>query len=382
MILRRYIARQIWSSVALVLFALISLFFFLDLLQEMDDVGRAGYRFQHALIYVALQMPSTLRLLLPLAALIGTITALAQLAAGSQFTIMRAAGLSPLGAVRAVLGAAVLLVGLTFVVGEYVAPTAEVAAEKLRLSLLGRAASTDLRSGFWIKDVVFDGSGSQTGVRFVNAREVLADGSLRDIRLYEFDAGMRLRSFAVAGTAVFERDETNPGWRLRDVTETRLSMLPGANRFDPPELALATAVVHEPERLWPTTLDASIVSSAFLKPDNMSLTALWNYVEHLKLTRQKSLKYEVALWRKLVDPFTVAVMMLLALPFAYLHTRSGGVSLKVFAGILLGVGFHFLNNLSAHLGLLNGWPAWMPAALPSLLSLLLAAGWLRWVSRH
>ncbi|WP_034412276.1 LPS export ABC transporter permease LptG [Derxia gummosa] len=414
MILRRYLARQIWGSIALVLFALVALFFFLDLLQEMDDVGRAGYRFHHALVYVALQMPSTLRLLLPLSALIGTITALAQLAAGSQFTIMRAAGLSPLGAVRAVLGAALLLVGITFAVGEYVAPMAEITAEKLRLGLLGRAASTDLRSGFWIKDVVFDPDGRPTGVRFVNAREVLADGSLAGVRLYEFDDAMRLQSFAEAKSARFERDDSPAasGWRLRDITETRLSTRGAAAKapvaaasaagaaghaasataarlatdaITPatrPELAWRSEVVHEAERLWPTTLDASIVSSAFLKPENMSVMALWNYVEHLKLTRQRSLKYELALWKKIVDPITVAVMMLLALPFAYLHTRSGGVSVKIFAGIMIGIAFHFLNNLSAHLGLLNGWPAWLPAAAPSLLALLIAAGWLRWVSRH
>jgi len=382
MILSRYIARQIWASIALVLFALMALFFFLDLLGEMDDVGRAGYRFQHALGYVALQMPTTLKQLLPLAALIGTITALAQLAAGSQFTIMRAAGLSPWGAVRAVLRAALLLVVITFLVGEYVAPAGEIAAQTLRLRLLGQSASSELRSGFWIKDVIFDSAGTATGARFVNAREVLADGSLRDIRLYEFDAEMRLRSFTVAKSAEFERAEADSGWRLHDLTETRISSRADAARFAQPELATRTEVVHEAARLWPTTLDASIVSTAFLKPDNMSVTALWSYVEHLKLTHQKSINYEIALWKKLIDPLTVAVMMLLALPFAYLHTRSGGVSLKVFAGIMLGVAFFFLNNLSAHLGLLNGWPAWMPAALPSLLSLLIAAAWLRWVSRH
>ena len=58
-------------------------------------------------------------------------------------------------------------------------------------------------------------------------------------------------------------------------------------------------------------------------------------------------------------------MVALALPFAYLHARAGGVSLKVFGGIMLGISFVLLNNVAGHLGLLRDWTPWIVAATPS-----------------
>ena len=97
---------------------------------------------------------------------------------------------------------------------------------------------------------------------------------------------------------------------------------------------------------------------------------------------QKTDRYEIALWKKLVYPFAALVMMALALPFGYSHDRMGGVSVKVFAGIMLGVTFHLLNGLFSNLGVINAWPAPVAALAPSVLFLLAAAGMLYWVERR
>ena len=57
-------------------------------------------------------------------------------------------------------------------------------------------------------------------------------------------------------------------------------------------------------------------------------------------------------------------MVALALPFAYLHARAGGVSFKVFGGIMLGISFVLLNNLAGHIGVLRDWTPWVVAATP------------------
>ena len=75
-------------------------------------------------------------------------------------------------------------------------------------------------------------------------------------------------------------------------------------------------------------------------------------------------------------------MMALALPFAYLHARSGGLSLKIFIGIMIGVSFQLINSLFSHIGLLNTWPPFATAAMPSVLFLLAAITALWWVERH
>ena len=76
------------------------------------------------------------------------------------------------------------------------------------------------------------------------------------------------------------------------------------------------------------------------------------------------------------------VMMAMALPFAYLHFRSGGISLKIFSGIMIGVGFVLINNLFSHIGLLNTWPPIFTAVMPSALFLLCSIAALWWVERH
>ena len=107
-------------------------------------------------------------------------------------------------------------------------------------------------------------------------------------------------------------------------------------------------------------------------PERMSLYSLVQYVRHLKDNQQSAGRFEVALWGKLFYPVAVMVMLALALPSAYMQTRSGGVALKVFGGIMLGVGFHFLNALFSHLGALTSAPAWLAAATPSGLAFVLA----------
>jgi lipopolysaccharide export system permease protein len=59
--------------------------------------------------------------------LIGTIYAMARLAQSSEFTILRTAGLGPERALILLLGLGLLLGALTFIIGEYVAPSANSA---------------------------------------------------------------------------------------------------------------------------------------------------------------------------------------------------------------------------------------------------------------
>jgi lipopolysaccharide export system permease protein len=126
----------------------------------------------------------------------------------------------------------------------------------------------------------------------------------------------------------------------------------------------------------PDLLNVLIVS-----PERMSALKLYQYLQHLSGNRQKSGRYEIALWKKLFYPLASLVMMALALPFAYMHARSGMVGFKVFLGIMLGIFFHMLNSLFSHVGLLNEWPPMAAAALPSVLFLATAILMMVWIER-
>jgi lipopolysaccharide export system permease protein len=357
-----------------VLFGFLGLFAFFDLVNELDDLGRGAYRIQHAIAFVALTLPSHVYELMPIAALIGAIYALAQFASHSEFTAMRAAGMGRTLALRGVLIVGTAFAVLTAVIGEAVAPPAERLAQSLRLTSLGSAVGGQFRSGMWIKDTLRDVDGTPLRLRFVNIGVLRPDASLDTLQIFEFDTEFTLRSVIRAERAVFVGDGR---WRLTDIEETEFISGRTLDRLP----TLSSRVVRQAEREWASELGPEIVRVAMLDPDRMSLIGLVQYTRHLRENRQSAERYEIALWKKIVYPLAVIVMMTLALPFGYLQVRAGSIGYKVFAGIMLGIAFHFLNGLFSHLGLLNTWPAWLAVSIPSMVALAVALGMLGWVGR-
>jgi lipopolysaccharide export system permease protein len=132
---------------------------------------------------------------------------------------------------------------------------------------------------------------------------------------------------------------------------------------------------------WRSTLTPDVVTAAVMPLQTMSTIELWRYSRHLSRQEQAAQRYEIQFWKRALYPLACIVMAALALPFAYLHARAGGVSLKVFGGIMLGISFVLLNNASGHLGLLRQWTPWMAAAAPSGLYLLISMGAFAWLVR-
>ena len=371
-IVQRYLAREILLAVALVLLALLVLYTSFDFINEVNDVGKNGYRIEQAALFVLLQVPARAYELLPIAALIGTIYALAQLASHSEFTILRVAGLSTFGAVRLVLVPGLLLVAFTFLLGEVVTPRIESLTQKLSLKAGSSPIARGFRSGLWVKDNAKTPDGKLL-VRFVNIATVGADNSVQGIKVYEFDTALRLQTIAFADRGTFKPPRS---WQLFNVTETRFVNTGGSDAPD------RIDVVREAGRLWQSELNPQLLAVLTVNPERMAARNLDTYIRHLEENKQTAERYQIAFWKKIIYPFAVLVMMALALPFAYLHFRSGGISFKIFAGIMLGIGFYLLNNLFSHVGLLNTWPPILSAAMPSLVVLALALVTLRWVERR
>ena len=370
----RYLRREIVAAVAFVLLGFLALFAFFDLINELEDVGRGGYRLQHAVAFVLLGLPSHVYELMPIAALIGSIYALSQLASHSEYTAMRAAGLGRRRALGVVARVGLALAVLTALVGEVLSPPAERLGQQLRLSAIGGSVTGQFRSGLWVKDTARDPAGEVNLMRFVNVGELLPDGTLRDVRIFEFDAQMRLSRLLEARGASWGRGN---GWELREVEEIRFTNVPAAGLAP----AVGTRRATAPTLHWQTELRPEILGVLLVEPDRMSGLNLYSYIRHLRENAQNTSQYEIAFWKKIVYPLAVIVMMALALPFAYLQVRAGGTGYKVFAGIMLGIAFHFMNGLFSHLGLLNTWPPLLSVSIPSVVAFMLALGMLAWVDR-
>jgi len=261
--------------------------------------------------------------------------------------VMRASGLSLTQLALNVTGAGIVVAVATLLVGEFVAPQTEDAAKSLRLKATSSIVAREFRSGFWVKD---DRS-------FVNIQDVTADTTLLNLKIYEFDTAFRLTAISRAEKGTYEGRNR---WTLANVELTR---------FEGERAVLQRL----PTALWNSVLTPDILSVLKVVPERMSVLNLAAYIDHLRENRQKTIRYEIALWQKVLYPAAAIVMMVLAIPFALQTQRTGGLGAKIVLGILLGLGFHFAGRLFAHVGLLNDWPASMSAGLPTAIFLAVAA---------
>jgi lipopolysaccharide export system permease protein len=357
--LTRYLGREVLGATLIVFMALLMLFAFFDVINELGDVGEGGYGIGDALVYVALHLPARAYELFPVSALIGTLFAISQLVGNSEYTVMRTSGASLWQVGWAVIRIGIPLALATFLAGEFVAPPAERLAQTLRAAAKGDSSSVvaqQFDSGFWFKQ----------DLTFVNVRAVLADLSLVGVRIYEFDDALRLARVRHAKTGRF----LQPGrWQLADVRITEFA-------------GDSARMTTSPEAVWETVLRPSILTVYQVSPERLELKTLYDNIKVLSGNAQKTSRFEIAFWNKILYPGTVLVMMVLALPFAHFQRRSGGIGVRIFTGTMLGLAFFLLGRLFGNLGVLNDWPPLFSAAFPLVVFTALGMALLWWIERR
>lgn len=386
--IRRLVYKEAVNSIALVALGFLSLFFFFDLMDELQSIGKgtglpgAGvYELRHALLYSVLLLPNHLYELLPISVLIGTIFVMARLAQSSEYTILRTSGLGPWRALRLLLTLGLGFVVLSFVVGDYATPAADRGAQLLKAKYKGRI--TLGQTGAWLKE-------KQAYTNYVvNVRALTSDNDMQGVRIYEFDNQGLVVSLTDAASAAFSQDDA--AWTLRQTERTEFLLRP-ATQAEAHQIAAAHSTAMQspadPARVvrsrtaelrWPTAISAEMVSAALLKPDRMATIDLFAYIRHLEANGQTAQRYEIEFWRKVFYPLSCLVMVMLALPFAYLHFRAGSIATYVFGGVMSGISFFLLNNVFGYIGNLQNWQPWLAAATPGLIYTavsLAAFGWL------
>ncbi|MBD7959249.1 MULTISPECIES: LPS export ABC transporter permease LptG [Comamonas] len=367
--LRKLIYRDTISAIGFVVLAFLAMFFFFDLLDEMSDVGRqfgdVTYNIWHALLSVSLGLPNHLYELLPIAVLIGSIFVMARFAQSSEFTIMRTSGLGPWLALRTMLTLGACFVILTVAVGDYIAPAAERIALTAKAKYLGKT-STVGSTGAWLKER------NKGNTLAVNVRAVRADGALTKVRIFEFDTQGRmvLQIHADSGQVLEDADI----WMLNNAQLTRFQYTDTGGT----EAAQLTRE-NSSTLQWPSTISSEMLVAAVHKPDRMPTLELFQFIQHLKANDQSAQKYEIEFWRKVFYPLSCLVMVVLALPFAYLHFRSGGIAGYVFGGVMAGISFFLLNNVFGYAGNLQNWSPMLTAAAPGLIYSILSLGAFAWL---
>lgn len=340
-LLDRYIAGTVVGGSLLALLVLVSLGAFFSFLGEVARIGSGDYGTLRAIEFVLLSMPLQAWEVFPVAALIGTLLALGNLAAGSELVAMRASGVSLLRIGRsAAIGAAGLAV-VCLLLGDLIAPGAEQYAQSRRaLAVHGELAIAE-GQGVWARD----------GRTYVNVRQLSDARRVDGIWFYEFDENGRLERTAQAAAARFDAD----GWALEGVQETLIAAD-----------GTARTASYATQR-WDTRLSPDLLNLFVVDPGSLSVFGLRDYVAYLQENELDASRYQHAFWSKLVAPVSVVVMVLLALPFVAGQARSTTASQRLLVGLLIGVAFFLVNRVLGFSGEVFRLDpvvvAWLPTAV-------------------
>jgi lipopolysaccharide export system permease protein len=341
-LLDRYIAQRVVIATGLVLGVLLALTVFFAFLDGLRDYGQANFGLYELVRYILLSQPRKLYEVFPVATLIGALLGLSALAVNAELVAMRAAGVSVAQIVGAAMKVGVVFAVIAATLGEYVVPIAENRAQLGRAQALARGM-VQQRTGIWLRD----------HNNFINIGEVLPDLSLLRVNVYSFEDDIRLRVQTRAERAVY----SPAGWQLENIRESHVD-----------ETGIqARRAGTQP---WSTTLTQDVIGVFAVRPEQLSIQQLVTYIEHLQRNGQSTERYRLVLWQKLLMPLAVAVMVLLATPFAFGHARAGGLSQRIFAGVVLGLAFVVVGRSFGHVGLIYGLPPFLGATLPIVLFLI------------
>ena len=344
-ILDRYIGRTILAATFLSLFVLVGLSGIIKFVEQMKSVGQGTYDVWHVAYFVILKMPVEIAEFFPMAALIGALIGLGSLAASSELVVMQAAGLSKLRIAGAVLKTAIPMVLIVMVLGEFVAPKTDKEAYSMRSQAKQGQQKVSNKYGVWVKDAD----------AFVSVGRMNSKAELFDVQLYYFDDSMQLKRALVARKGSYQQGS----WLLQNLKVTTF-------KADKTETEAAT------EFVWKTELTPKKLEVILSDPDRMSMRDIYNYISYLEHNDQDASRYWLTLWRKVVLPFTVVVMMLLSVSFIFGGLRTVTMGTRLIFGIASGFLFHVLGELFGPFSLVFEFPPLLGAIAPSLFVFIIA----------
>ena len=344
--LDRYIGKSILGSIFATLLTLVGLSAIIKFVEQFRSVGKGTYDIWQAVAFTGLTIPKDIETFFPMAALLGALMALGNLASRSELVVMQAAGFSRFKIGMAVMKTALPLVLLTMVIGEWGIPQTEQFARDMRARALSGGSMLSMKNGVWAKD----------GNNFVFVRRVTDDAKLNDIYIYTFDQQRNLTELKHANQASYSEDESK--WTLRQVNHSMISK---------DEITTSNRLSEK----WETNLTPDKLGAVSLRPTSLSISGLYNYISFLRETGQDVSRFELTFWRKIFQPVSVGVMMLLALSFIFGSLRSVTAGARIVTGICFGFLFYVVNEIFGQMSVVYNMPAVFGALMPSLLFIVM-----------
>lgn len=346
-ILDRYISLSvIWAS-GLVVLVLAGIESFIEFIGELPSIGVAHYDILSVFAFVGMQLPTDIYQLFPVAGFIGSLIGLGRLATTSELMVMRAAGVSIARIGWAVVKAALLMLIVMTIMGEWFAPVLQYKAIHFKEKQMQRQMNPWSGEGLWLHQ----------GQTFVYVGSIKSNAQIQDITRFDFDRQNHLIALLNAKQGFLK----NNNWQLQQVDITRLTPTQATTEHDQ---QAPLGFTFQPELLQ---------KRLQLDPTQQTISQLWNNIRYRRQAGLLASELESAFWARVLQPLTTVVMICLGVPFIFGSLRSASMGARILTGIIVGFIFYMLNQFLGPIALVYQWPGWIAGALPVLFFLIIYA---------
>jgi lipopolysaccharide export system permease protein len=346
----RYIGATVLGAILVVLLAFGGITTLFPLIDELGDL-RDDYGAREAVLYILLTTPRRVYELMPYVAFMGALVGLGTLANSSELVVMRASGMSVARIFGSVTMTALPVMALTFAVGEWVAPWGEASGEAMKASARQGHERARLGEGLWYRE----------GNLFMSVSAMDANGNLIGVQQYQVDDENALLVTRAAASGHHVLADGEGFWLLEDVTETWFHNERAATQR------------HDAMR-WETVVDPQLLSaSVLLEPRKLALADLSRQIEFLVAQELSAERYELAYWSKVLQPIGTLGLILIAVGFVLGPLREKSMGTRIATGILVGLGFKYLQDLFGPMAMVYALPAWLAVTIPVVVCW--GAGW-------
>lgn len=334
-ILERYIFRQVASSVFAVLLVILGLDVLIAFLDQMSNLND-HYTLSGAVHYVTWTMPRRLYEFVPLGTLVGVMIGLGMMASQSELTVMRAAGVSTTRILMTVFKPVMLMAVIGLLLGQWIAPVTEQRAQSVRAIAMAGGGSYSA-NGVWHKE----------GSTFIFINAVESGEKIHGITRYEFAHDLQLTRSSYARYGEYHQG----AWVLEDILETRIY----ANQITTETLT---------EERWQSGLTPELLSIVVVEPVDLSISGLWDYSNYLTQQGVSADVYLQAFWAKLLQPLSIAALVLVGISFVFGPLRSVPIGQRIVTGVILGLVFKFAQDLLGPASSVYGFPPLLATLMP------------------
>ncbi len=383
----KYLVKLVLEKIAITLLGFTMLFTFFNLIAELDQIGKGLFFVSTIFSIVFFKIPTVAYEIIPIATLLGSLWSFSELASTSEFTAFRVGGLYPSKALSIVFIIGLPITVCTIFLSEILIPLSEQYSRNLEKTKFKTQTTSNFKSGFWLRDRFYSAGNAQNQrvkERILNIKKIDSDKSLMDIKIYDFDENSELISLTSSSRGYFSLGKSK---NTDIIISTKNNKKFNSWNLISPEVLYITKegqvkLMKYSELSILTKLSSKTIEALTLKPEKMSASELSSFIDYLDSGKQKTNRYEIAYWKKVLYPLLLWIMILIALPAAYIHSRKGSVGFKIFLGMIVGITFHLGNSLFSHLGLLNTWPPITVAFIPILLALTFGIFIFCWVQKN